>query len=416
MIKIGFDDEPAVYDDELNDEQEERHGDRFNYEKRKSVYLSPARIEALKKDYDCVVVRDFGDEYHLSEEEREAKNKYYNTFKALRKAKKNYRKLDEFVKVTRDALKCLDEVANNNGMYSPEEFKELYFKGKIFINGLSFPKYKGKDRKDISWEYLTEFILSDEDAKEILPKKKSQEILTDDEILSEANRLFTKEEFDNIMKGPSEKEEAERLRYFDVDTDSQDGKNVVVYLDKEQSRKILKSQPELLYQIKEIKRDMKSADHLKSFAYDLTMDDIEKIESYDRKHNYVSSTDIPKFTGDITNSKQYHKYMRKLEDYEDNCIKENYNGRMKTQSEIREIELKGLLEENGWNIRAIYNNKEKEKKLKKALKQDKKRERQLKNQLIELQKRRQRRMGEDVDSSSKKSKKKKSKKKSKGYD
>lgn len=416
MIKIGFDDEPVIYDEDSLEEQEERHGDRFNYEKRKSVYISPARLESLKKEYDCVVIHDFGDEYHLSEEEREAKNKYYNTFKALRKAKKNYRKLDEFVSVVRSALKCLDEVANNNGMYEPEEFKKLYFRGKIFINGLSFPKYKGKDRKDISWEYLTEFILSDRDSKEILPEKhENQEILTNDEILSEADKLFTKEELSEIMKAPTEKEQYERLQYFDIDTDSQDDKNIVVFLDKNDSRKIIKSQPELLYQIKEIKRNMKSSEHLKSFAYDLTLDDIEKIEAYDQKHNYTSSSDIPKFTGDISNSKQYHKYMRQLEEYEDNCIKENYNGRMKTRSEIRELELKSLLEENGWNIRSIYNNKEKEKKLKKALKQDRKREKKLKKQLMELQTRNKRRMGEDINSSSKKSKKKQKKKK-KEYD
>ena len=63
-----------------------------------------------------------------------------------------------------------------------------------------------------------------------------------------------------------------------------------------------------------------------------------------------------------------------LQEYEDENIKENYNGRMKSLSEIRELELKALLEENGWNIRALYNNKEKEEKLRKAMKRDKRRE------------------------------------------
>ena len=129
--------------------------------------------------------------------------------------------------------------------------------------------------------------------------------------------------------------------------------------------------PEMINAFKEMRRSQASAENLRSFAYDLTMDDMESIERYDQKHNFVSNTEMPLFKGDMMKDKDYRKYMMKLQEYEDECIKENYDGHMKTREEIREIELKKVLEENGWNIRNLYNNKDKEKKLKKAIKRDK---------------------------------------------
>lgn len=415
MIKIGFDND-IIPPEDMEEDIEQRQGDTFDLPKRRDVYISPERLEAIKKEYDCVVVHDFGDEYHLSEEEREAKNKYYSTFKALRKAKKKYRRLNEYVQVMRDALKCLDAVAENNGIYDPDEFKLLFLKGEIYINGLKFPKYKGRDRKDISWEYLSEFILSDKDPDELLPKK-NQDILNEEEMDDMKNRLFTEEELSKIMRPLTELELQNENKFFDVDEDSQDNRNVAVYVDNKSTKKFMKNVPEFLGEIKDIKRSMSSAEHIRSFAYDLTMDDIERIEKYDQKHNYSVSSEMPVFKGDIMNDNDYNRYMMELQEYEDENIKENYNGRMKSLSEIRELELKALLEENGWNIRALYNNKEKEEKLRKAMKRDKRREKELKEQLIKIQKRNQkRRIGDDEVAMSKKKKKKKKKNKKDEYD
>ena len=84
-----------------------------------------------------------------------------------------------------------------------------------------------------------------------------------------------------------------------------------------------------------------------------------------------------------------------------------------TLEEIKEIQVKEALESAGWNIRVLYDNQTKEKKLKKIMKADKKREKKLKEQLTKVQNRSKRRMGLDIDEeSSKKKKKKKNKKKS----
>lgn len=417
MIKIGFEDDVKSYDDDDEfEEKQVRSGQRLIPEKRREVYISPKKMEELKEAYSCVVVHDYGDEYHLSEAERQAKNKYYETFKVLRKAKNKYRRIDEFVSVTRNALKCLNAVAETNGMYDPEEFKKLYFRGKIFINGLKFPKYKGRDKKNISWEYLSEFICSDADPKELLPKQ--DEVKSVDELAECKERMFSESEYQQIMTPLSKEEEIKNEQFFDEDEDVQFDRNIAVYIDKSDTKKLNKEHPEFLYAMREYKRNMKSDEHLNSYAYDLMMDDIEAIQKYDQERGYIKdNAEMPEFKGDLTSDKDYRKYIQELQEYEDENIKQNYNGRMKSQEEIRELEMKAMLEENGWNIRALYHNKEKEERLKKAFKADKKKEKALKEKLIAVQKRnKRRRMGEideeETSSKTKKKKKKKGKKKS----
>ena len=111
------------------------------------------------------------------------------------------------------------------------------------------------------------------------------------------------------------------------------------------------------------------------------------------------------------NDEDYKRYMMELNEYERTQIKVNYNGKMRTQDEIDEIELKDMLEEAGWNVRNLYKNKEKEKKLKKAIKKDRKREKELKKQLLNIQNRNKKRKGEDIEFDSKKKNKEKKKKK-----
>ena len=104
-------------------------------EKRYEPVKIPERRKAkILEEFEVVVVRDFGDDYHLSEEERKARNRFYDAFKVLRKAKRTYRRINEYVDVMREVLKCLDLVAKDNGIYDPDEFKRLFMKGEIYVN------------------------------------------------------------------------------------------------------------------------------------------------------------------------------------------------------------------------------------------------------------------------------------------
>lgn len=405
MINIGIDEEESTI---TFDDENKKHGDGYdpNATRGKMIRLKPEREEMIKSEFDCVVVHEFGDDYHLSEEERIATNKFYEAFKVFKDCKHSYRKLDQYVNAMRECLKCLDMIAEKNGVYDPEKFKKLFFADKIYINGLFFPKFKGREKKSISWNYLADFILSNEPASNINPRK-DEEIYSREDLEDMEDDLFDQDELDFILAPETEEELHRQDLFFDRDEQEQDG-NTVVFMDLKKSRKMIKKNPEFLYEIKEMKREKRSVENLSKFVYDLTSDDIDAIAEYDRAHGYVSDSDMPEFKGDMTKDSDYNRYLRELEDWERTHIKMDFNGKLKTQEQIDEIELKQILEANGWNIRNLYENKEKEEKMKKIRQKEKKREKKLREKLVEVQERRKRRMGDDYPDE-KVSKKKKNK-------
>ena len=172
VIKIGSDEFTGskTYqfeeDVQIDPEKEEKILNEF-----KPIYIPERRIPEFLKGYDCVVVNEFGDDYHQSEEEREKNNKFYKTFREFAVTAKRYRNVVEYVKVMRMALKCLNAVAEDNGVYPPDKFKKMFLEDKIKINGLRLPELKGRESKSIDWKYLAEFIISDEPAENISSKK-----------------------------------------------------------------------------------------------------------------------------------------------------------------------------------------------------------------------------------------------------
>ena len=145
----------------------------------------------MEETYGVAIVHDFGDEYHLTDEEREAQNNYYKLFARLNKCKRKYRKINEYVDCARISLQCLQAVAENNTVYSTDEFMSMVMKEKIMVNGWFYPKYNGRDRKQLSWDYITEFILGDRPSEELLKQKSSDtEFLTEAELEEEAKAQF----------------------------------------------------------------------------------------------------------------------------------------------------------------------------------------------------------------------------------
>ena len=148
--KIGFDDD-EVFEENENDSEDDlakkrkESGQHFvDFSSHKEVFLPERRKQQLLQQYDCVVVNDFGDDYHLSDEERAEKNQFYNVFKELRKYKHVYRKIPEYITVMRKMLEALDIIAESNGVFPPEKFKKMFLRGEIEICGLTFPKYKNE--------------------------------------------------------------------------------------------------------------------------------------------------------------------------------------------------------------------------------------------------------------------------------
>jgi len=400
MIQIGFDTPTNENIDEEGNPVELKEGDKVLLrEKRKTIKIPERRIPELLAQFDCVVVQDFGDEYHLSEKEREEKNQFYKIFAKFAKAKHKYRKLDEYVAVMRDALNCLNAVAESQNIYDVNKFKKMFLKGKLDIVGLQLPEYRGKDRKHISWDYLTEFILSDKDPKEILPKKKEELITKED--FEEAEKVL----FDDIDKTIEENSLPEEYP-IDYDETLDNPEEFVLDMDKKEFKDFLKFSPEYMYVLKELKKKSESLENLSRFAFNMVSEDIEMISEYDKKNNSKwNGSEPPEFTGDIMNDKDYNKYLEKLDRWEEENVYVEYKGQLKTLEKAQFYDTLSVLEENGFNIMKFYGEKERRKKLAKLEKRDRKKQKAIKKKLIEYERRRNRKLGDDYESVKKKKKK-----------
>ena len=377
--------------------------------------LSAEKKAELLKEFEVVCVNDYGDEYHMSEEERKQKFQFYEAFAKIIRCKRKYRKLDEFVKVFRLCMDCLEIVANNNGVYPPEKFTQLVLKGDIVVSGLNFPKYIGKDKKTINWTYVTEFITDRTlDPKELVTKRKEEEV-DEDNIEEIQKKLFTDEEVQELLEILNIDDEDEIITFYDPDDPNETRENIAVEASDKEVRSLIKMDPQILLSVKEYRKDKRRTNQMNRcisrLGYEYAYDDYEAIEEMDKERKIKSSGQIPDVSGDMLNDKEYKKYLRKLDDYENDCIKINYHGKMRSQNEIDEIELKNLLEKSGWNVKNMFSEQGSisRKKLKKQRKADKRREEQLKKRLIQVQNRLGKKDTIDIGGSKKKSKKKKKK-------
>ena len=393
----------AVYidmDDQNQTPEEEESIGGAKLEKLKAKKLSmkipERRIQQFLDEYDCVVVNDFGDLYHMSEEERTRNNRFYEIFKEVKGYKNSYRHIEEYITVVRKVLKCLDDFAKVNMAMPPEKFKKAYLRGDIYITGLRFPKYKGKDKKNINSEYLTEFILSDKDPSEFY--QKSEIYLTDDEIKEQATDYFTPEELNKICNTVDENANKFGTYYFDPKEDETYGMNVAVDLSQRESRKLLNKTPELALAIDNMDKIARQKNNLLNsigaYASDFTADDIEAIAEYDQRNTYIKANKIPKFKGNLNSNKDYDRYMQKLKEFDESHTRTLYKGKLKTKEEIEEIELNGVLEDNGWNIRKLWGYEEEYKKMKKIDKLDEQRYKETKKKLLKIDYQRRLRNGD----------------------
>ena len=390
-------------------------------EARKNLYIAPRLIQMMDDSWNAgVVVHDFGDDYHIPEEEKLRRNHFYKQFRKLNNWKRVHKKIDTYILCARDSIACLTAVAESNTVYPVEKFIHLVLNGKLYINGWFFPKYKGRDRKDYDWSYINEFILSDEPLEKLSRKENISEasLMSEEELDELAGELFTEEELEEFIRPMTEEEKYRyEVKPFDPEKDREllSEKNSTIVLDTtlKESRRLLKEFPELLEIGKEKMRSARSVKNISRYVSDFKSDDMEIIEEYDRRLGYHSDSDLPVFEGvDITKGSKYHRYMRALEQYERTQIKYNDRGSYRTEEEMREISLKEALDAAGWNIRKLYDNQKIENKMKRAMKADKKRERELKRQLTKIQDRvEKRKKGADTSGLPKKKKKKDKKEK-----
>ena len=384
-----------VFDSQIDPEFREKMGQtspdgsttyrREKKEHTKRVY-NEERVKALAENYTEVCIHDYGDDYHLSDEERAQRNKFYKAFHQLMRCKRKFHKLPDYIKVFRIAMECLRLVAESNQVYDPDEFCRLVMEGELYVDGLVFPKYIGKDKKHINWEYvITEFVMNpDRDLSELTTTKDTEYLDISDQ---EAFQLmFTEAErqmYQNTIAAMREEDEGVTAPAIygripgDLDTMSE-----------KKVKRLLKEHPVLLRDIRSLEKERKKLQSLRlndRFAFTATEDDYEEIERLDRARGIQSGSDLPKFTGSLFSDKDFNEYMREIEMYERATEKINYKGKMKTRDEIAEIELLDQLERDGWNLRKFKIITSKEKKLEKAYKENKKKEEAIKQRLLSIQ-------------------------------
>lgn len=383
MPYIGFDKPTQESTEEEIEKREKEINERQQKVEKEVISLSKRKIESLREIYSEVVVHDYGDDYHKSEEELREQNIFYEKFGMLNGRKRNFAKLTDYINATRQSVEFVLAVADRQTFYPKEEFLRLWSKDKIKINGFQMPRYTGKDKKRISKEALAEFILSDEPADEFL--KPAERIIIDsvETLEQQRMRLFTEEEFDEIMSTVQFEETLEDTTIIDTAREeTYINLPVATYISQKDYKRLSEENPGFALTVKDTIRDNRGQLSYRDELYrDMQEDDLEVLSKYEKAYRYKSSSDIPRFKGSLMNTSDYQKYMRKL----DNWVMENtrvtVNGKSYTREEANQIHIKELLESNGWNILKLWNCRDKEKKVKKYLKDMRRREEQLRDEL-----------------------------------
>lgn len=392
--------------------QEEPKIDEARVRKGAEAIKFPAyKIAQLEELYSSCAVRDFGDDYHESEKEREAKSDIYKIYKKIRTHRTKYNKLVQYIEIMRDCYDFVLSMAKRNRMImDPEEFVTRVYRREIDINGFEFPKYSGRDRKDINWKEVRKYVVDKSLDPHDFTKSKEINYLPPDVESNPEEHLgdyFNENQIKEIFENDSMKRSTTLV--YDGENDSGVYEIPTKRVSKKQRNALFKMCPEFIRPLKDAINSGKIQDSVKSYAYELDADAYEYITKMDKKRGFLASDRFPEFKGDIMKSDDYKRYLYQLDEFNEQYGREYVNGRSMTVAEVRDNKLKQALSEAGWNVMELYGNKEKIKEDKKKEKRDKQKEKRLRKKLTRLENRREAREGNVVNS-----KKDKGKKKNKG--
>lgn len=344
----------------------------------REVYIPENELKELHEMYSHVVVQDFEDEYHMSREDRESLRQRYAKFFAL---KQNYtkkiRKLDKYIEACRIALQIVDDTAEHNGILNPDEFRAMVLKGEIRINGLQLPKYIGRGKKTLNWDYVIDVMLDPSIDPKILMRDTLKEaeddrpdISLDEDFIDQL--IADAKEHQNDLDKPGMVNECDNTADFASPMSKKDQKLM---------RSICPGYDKVIKQIN--RRNSKRREN--AMIWELDQDDIKWIEEYDNRQNRKRYGDAPEFTGDFTNNEDIEAYLFQMEEYERSTEMVEYHGSYVTQEDYDELKFKEILERNNYNLRNLYGNKEREKQRIKETKRNKKKIHTLKKMLAQIQ-------------------------------
>lgn len=400
-------------------EKEEKPMER----KQREIHFSDERVAELKELYSHVCVRDFGDDYHLSQEEKMQNSDLYKVYGEMSRNKSRYKKINEFVIAMRRCHRYVLAVAEKNKLImNPKEFVKKVYRGKINLAYFQVPKYAGPDKKDINYKNVVEYILDESLDPNDLVRKKTREYLDSDvyeDPAAHIHEYFSEEQIRVIFKGHTDLsyiDKEDRCKYnptYDMKEDgfiTMGGGHVRKIKDKE-FKKLIKRFPDMERPMKEMRNYVETDDALRSFAYSMQSDAFEQIVDQE-KHSKKNKNGRPTFKGSYLNKKDVKRYLNQLDEYYEENTYVTVNGKAMTISEYKEEKLRNELDRAGWNVMNIYNNKEKLKKQKEKDKKFKEKAKRLRRELshIEEQRTKNRDKGKEWINTKKKKDKKKKKK------
>lgn len=345
----------------------------------KGAYIPPEEAAKLLEMFGTSVVQDFEDDYHLTKKERDEMQERYQKFFKLKKGfTRKIRKLDKFVQAYRLCIEIINDIAATNGIYSPEKFREKALSGAIKIEGLTFPKFQGKKKKKINWEHvISEYILD--------PTRDIRELTEAEEIAKETQHdtyELPNEVVDELFQPKSQEEED--LEDFKASIGKVGGA-ITGEMSKKEQKWLAKKCPVFIQHARDVSKMSGESTRSKMHAYDTDDTELELIRAYDDKIMGANSLDMPKFSGDFNDTDAVDAYLLALDEYEKQTSFVAYNGRMITEEKAEELAYIGALEAAGWNVRNLYDNKDRDKENLKAEKAEKKRVDALRKMLSDAQ-------------------------------
>jgi hypothetical protein len=346
----------------------------------RDVYIPPEEMAELEELYSKVVVQDFEDDYHMSREEREEmRERYSKFFRLKRQYTKKIRRLDKYIDACRLIYSIIQDTAREQTVMSEEKFIKDTLRGKIHIEGLTLPKYQGRGKKTLNWDYIAEAIMDPSiDITQIIESQKRLSTEEDDEIVSpdDLSVTMSPEELESLHKAIEANEE----KQVRIHSDELDEGFATIETDKER-KKLLKAFPEYSKKLKENYERSRS----KVLRYHLQDEDMQYIREFQQFQNDKNQGSYPVFEGSLMDEDAVGRYLFEVEQWEQTHEFIKYGSAMITKEQEQEIEFKKVLEENGWNLRNLYGNKEREKQIQREKRQNHKKIKSLKKMLSQLQ-------------------------------
>lgn len=315
--------------------------------------FSEAEMKAMRSSLDEICLNDFSDEYNLTTEERFANAEEARIITAMAKTKRKCNNVVDFVIAMRYRLDAIDYIAETNGVYDPDKFRKLVAKGEIILTGIPIPKYTGKNRKHINWDYIFEFIVNrDKDPNELREHEK--------ETVYETGEVDIRNMFS----------EAQYKELVETDYSADEGVEVDLFIPTSKSMKrLVNDLPDVHYAamdyISSIKKRIRGGYAFGSFSARDEMDSIQNLDKRDIRNSGVTP---PEFDGDFGNKKDVDAFMREYNDWYIDNTYTNQNGATMTLREANLTAVRKLMEEGGLDpkkLRAFSKYFKTEKKLRK---------------------------------------------------